>query len=54
MTLRDAVDLVGLLYDLRVEGGHDELAGVPLVRRLRQPCQAVSCAECWMLGRWRD
>ncbi len=35
MAVRDAIDLVCLLNDLRMEGGHDELAGVPLVRRLR-------------------
>ncbi len=35
MAVRDAIDLVCLLDDLRMEGGHDELAGVPLIRRLR-------------------
>ena len=35
MAVRDAIDLVCLLDDLRMEGGHDELAGVPLICRLR-------------------
>ena len=35
MAVRDAIDLVCLLNDLRMEGGHDELAGVPLIGRLR-------------------
>lgn len=33
--VRDTIDLVRLLNDLRVERRHDELARVPLVSRLR-------------------